>query len=86
MDQLGKILQHYWKERLKISRTVKFQSDLLKTNEDIAPQSRQVLQTFAWWGGGGGGQKRAPPPPYKRLHQRVLGYFFKRFLRSCFHY
>ena len=53
MDQLGKILQHYWKERLKISRTVKFQSDLLKTNEDIAPQSRQILQTFAWWGGGG---------------------------------
>ena len=52
MDQLGKIRQHYWKERLKISRTAKFQSDLLKTNEVIAPQSREILNLF---------------PPYKRL-------------------
>ena len=64
MDQLGKIRQHYWKERLKISRTAKFQSDLLKTNEDIAPQGRQILQTFAWWGAQ---TCPPPPPPYKRL-------------------
>ena len=60
MDQLGKIRQHYWKECLKICRTAKFQSDLLKTNEDIAPQSRQILQTFAWWGA------QTRHPPYKR--------------------
>ena len=60
MDQLGKIRQLYWKERLKICRTAKFQSDLLKTNEDVAPQSRQILQTFAWWGA------QTCHPPYKR--------------------
>ena len=28
MDKLGKILPHHWKERLKISRTAKFESDM----------------------------------------------------------
>ena len=28
-------------------------SDLLKSNEEIAPQSREILQTFVWWGAGG---------------------------------
>ena len=46
MDKLGKIHQHHWKERLKISKTAKFECDLLKTNEDSAPQSREILQTF----------------------------------------
>ena len=27
-------------------------SDLLKTNQHIAPQCRQILQTFVWWGPG----------------------------------
>ena len=33
----------------------RFKSDLLKSNEEIAPQSREILQTFVWWGVGGGG-------------------------------
>ena len=33
-------------QRSKISKIAKFESDLLKTNEDTAPQSREILQTF----------------------------------------
>ena len=74
MDKFGKIRRHNWKERYKINNIAKFESDLLKTYEDIAPQ------TFVWWGVGGGafvgggggggptcGPPRPPPPPYKRL-------------------
>ena len=32
----------------------RFKSDLLKSNEEIAPQSREILQTFVWWGAGEG--------------------------------
>ena len=32
--QLAKIREHGWNERLKISKCVKFESDLFKTNED----------------------------------------------------
>ena len=53
MDKFGKIRQHQWKECLKISKIAKFESDLLKTNEDIASQTRTILQTFVWGGGGG---------------------------------
>ena len=45
LDKLGKI---HWKERLKISKITKFESDLFKTNEDTAPQSLEVLQPFVW--------------------------------------
>ena len=31
MDKFGKLCQHHWKECLKISKTTKFESDLLKT-------------------------------------------------------
>ena len=31
------------------SKIVKFESDLLKTSEDIDPQSREILQTFVLW-------------------------------------
>ena len=41
VDKLGK-------ERPKIS--VKFESDLLKTKDEIAAQSRAILQTFLCWG------------------------------------
>ena len=41
MDKLG----HRWKCRLKVSKLALFESDLLNTNEDIAPQSRRILQT-----------------------------------------
>ena len=37
MDKLGKICQHQWKECLKISKIVKVESDLFKTNQDTAP-------------------------------------------------
>ena len=48
MDKFGKIRPHHWTEHLKITKTAKFESDLLKTNEDTAPQSREILQTFVW--------------------------------------
>ena len=37
--------RNQWKERLEIRKIAS-----LKTNEDIAPQCRQILQTFVWWG------------------------------------
>ena len=64
MDKLRKIRRHHWKELLKISKIAKFECDLLKTNEDSAPQSREILPTFVWWGGR---HKLAPTPPYKHL-------------------
>ena len=45
MDQLAKIHQHRWKECLKINKAAKFESDMLKTNEELHPQSREILQT-----------------------------------------
>ena len=55
-DQLGKILQHSWKKYLKISsKVVNFESDLLKTNEDIAPQRRKIYRHLHGGSGGGGG-------------------------------
>ena len=44
MDKLGKSVGTTEK-----SKTAKSESDLLKTNEDIAPQRRE-LQTLVWWG------------------------------------
>ena len=49
-DQLAKIRKHGWKERLKISKVAKFESDLFKTYEDTAPQRREILQTFCMVG------------------------------------
>ena len=44
---------------IKISKIAKFDSDLLKTDEDIAPpQSREILQTFVWLGA-----QMCPLPP-----------------------
>ena len=48
-----KSIQTAGKKRPKISEVAKFESDLLKTNENIAPQSREI--TDVWWGGGRGG-------------------------------
>ena len=50
------IRQYGWKERLKISKVAKYESDLLKTNEAI--QLRKVAQFWrGLYGGdvGGGG-------------------------------
>ena len=33
-----------------ISKVAKFKCNLLKTSEDIATQTRRVLQRFVWWG------------------------------------
>ena len=54
--------KYHWKEHLKMSKIAKFESDLLKTNEVIAPQSRKILQTFVWWGA------QTCPPPSVNFH------------------
>ena len=41
-DKLAKIRQHGWKERLTISKAAKFESDLLKTYGDTAPQRSEI--------------------------------------------
>ena len=61
MDQLGKIRRQHRKERLKISKTAKFESDTSLASKDIAQQSCENLQTFVWWGAS------LCPPPDKRL-------------------
>ena len=48
MDKFGKIRWHHWKDRLKMRKIAKFESDSLNANEDTAPQSREILQTFVW--------------------------------------
>ena len=59
MDKLGKIHPFCWKEDFLISKIAKFANDLLKTNEDIGPQSPKILQTFVLLGVSGGGHKLA---------------------------
>ena len=44
--QLAKIHLHRLKECLKVIEVAKFESDLLKTNRDIAQQRCRILQTF----------------------------------------
>ena len=66
-DQLANIHQHYWKERLKVSKLVKYKSDMSQASEDTALQSCEHLQTSRWWA-----QLPLPPPPppsppYKRV-------------------
>ena len=65
MDKLGKN-QSILLERglLLISKITKFANDLLKTNEDIGPQSPKILQMFVLWGEGGA---QTCHQPYKRL-------------------
>ena len=54
MEKLRKIYRQLapvgWKERLKMSNVAKFWKWLMKTDEDIGPQSREILQTFVRWG------------------------------------
>ena len=45
----GKTVNTTENSALKISKIAEFESVLLKTNEGIAPQSRDILQTFVWW-------------------------------------
>ena len=88
MDKFGKIRRHHSKERLKISKIAKFGSDLLKTNEYTAPQSREILQTFVCWG-----HKLAPniqtseyfhnfaEHPFQNLSLRFILEIFLKFCR-----
>ena len=61
MDKLGKIHPFCWKEDFLICKIAKFANDLLKTNEDIGPQSPKILQMFVLWGA------QTCHQPYKRL-------------------
>ena len=65
MDKLEKIRRHHWKERLKINKIAKFESDTSLASEDIALQSREILQTFLWWGA------QTCNPPHKILQNFV---------------
>ena len=46
MDKFGKIRWQHSKESLKMSKIAKFQSDLLKSNEDTAPQGRDIFEAL----------------------------------------
>ena len=51
MDQLAKrSIDTAGKSALKSVKMAKFKSDRLKTEKDMAPQSRKILYTFVWWG------------------------------------
>ena len=80
MDKLGKIRQLRGKERLKIVKNAKYECDLLKSNEDMALQSREILQTFVWWG------VQICPLPYKvqLIFITLLSYIFACLRRVTF--
>ena len=88
--RLAKIRQHSWKERLKISTVVKFQSCLLKTYEGIAPQSCAILQTFVWWAASFLPSPRTTTTTTTTTVQTSVkfhdfrGYIFSRFRRIAF--
>ena len=69
--------KYHWKERFKISKIAKFESDLLKTNEDIASQSREILQTFVRWG------SQTCPLPYKHLYNFDVKYIWNNSFLNC---
>ena len=71
------------KKCLEIRKFAKFESDLLKTNEDIArPQSREILQTFVWWGVGDS-LGPSPPPPRQPPHHVQTSVDFRNFTELC---
>lgn len=53
MNQFGKICGHHWKERLKISKIAKFESDVPYANKDMAPQRCEIQLTDVFMMGGG---------------------------------
>ena len=60
-DQLANIHRHYWKERLKISKLAKDESNMLKASEDIALQKLRHFTAVRMVGA------QTCLPPYKRL-------------------
>lgn len=51
-DKLVKIRHHHCKKRLKISKIARFESNLLKPKEDIAPPQRRKIFTHVRLYGG----------------------------------
>ena len=49
-----------------ISKITKFESDLLKTNEDIVVERHTILEMFVWYSSAKD-TNFPPPPPYKCL-------------------
>ena len=63
------------KNTLKPREAARFESDLFKTNEDIAPVSHRILQAFVQGGGGEGeegGREIVPPTIQTSVKFRVL--------------
>ena len=63
------------KNTLKPGEAARFESDLFKTNEDIAPVSHRILQAFVQEGGGRGkkgGREIVPPTIQTSVKFRVL--------------
>ena len=56
MDRFRKIRRQHWQERLQIIKVAKFECDLLKNNEDTAPQVAKFYRRLMV-----GAQARLPP-------------------------
>ena len=82
--KLGEIRRHQWKERPKISKIAKFESELLKTNRYSFSKSRNFTDVCMV---GGTNLPPLPPPPAscKRL-QTLLNYIFARVRRFTFRF
>ena len=61
-DQLANIHQHYWKERLKISKLVKYKSDMSQASEAKLRKFTDVALV---------GKTPPPPPPPSPPYKRV---------------
>ena len=73
---------HGWKSvALTISQVGKFKCNLLKTSEDIATQTRRILQRFLWWGKAGG----MFVPPTRQTSGKFRD-FMDQYLRSLWMY
>ena len=64
-------LRHHWKGKER--QIAIFESEWLKTSKDIAPQSREILQTFAW--------RRHKLAPY---HKNLCKFYFATFRSYIF--
>ena len=72
MNKLAKIRPHHWKRHFKISKINKFERDLLKTNEDIAPQIKTRSFTDVCMVGGTNLHHPTPPPPPPYIRSRKI--------------
>ena len=83
-------LERATEERLKINKIAKFESDLLKTsNEGIAPQSHEILQTFVrrckgGGGRGGGGGAQTCPHHKTSVDFRKFAELYRRSLKTYY--